>query len=100
MSILNTTIVKRNSSLLQANDEENFIVLDPQTNLIYSLNETAQLIWNFTENKKKVEEIIQYVSEEYNISHDQIKEDIISLLREYSPILFELKENPRPHSTK
>ncbi len=51
---------------------------------IFTLNQTARSIWNKLDGIKKIKEIIEEVSFEYEVAYNELNEDIIGLIDELS----------------
>lgn len=51
-------------------------------NSVYTLNETGAFIWELINGKRNIEEIIERVTEEYNIDHDTAAEDVFSFIND------------------
>jgi hypothetical protein len=56
-------------------------------NSVYTLNETGAFIWELIDGKKNVEEIIKYVTEEYDIDHESASKDVFSFINNMSNYL-------------
>ena len=56
-------------------------------NSVYTLNETGAFIWEHIDGKRNVEEIINEVTEEYNIDKKTAEADVLSLLDEMNKYL-------------
>jgi len=56
-------------------------------NSVYTLNETGAFIWEHIDGKRSVEEIINEVTEEYNVDNKTAEADVLSLIEEMSKYL-------------
>jgi methyltransferase-like protein len=56
-------------------------------NSVYTLNETGAFIWELIDGEKNVGEIIDAVTEEYDINHGSAEEDVISFIKNMSNYL-------------
>ena len=56
-------------------------------NSVYTLNETGAFIWELIDGKRNVEEIINSVTEEYDIDHGSAVEDVFSFMENMSNYL-------------
>ncbi|HNW57018.1 MAG TPA: PqqD family protein [Bacteroidales bacterium] len=56
-------------------------------NSVYTLNETGAFIWEHIDGKRSVEEIINELTEEYNVDNKTAEADVLSLLEEMSKYL-------------
>ena len=56
-------------------------------NSVYTLNETGAFIWELIDGRKSVEEIINRLTEEYDIDYDSASKDIFSFINNMSNYL-------------
>jgi methyltransferase-like protein len=56
-------------------------------NSVYTLNETGAFIWELIDGKRNVEEIINSVTEEYDIDRGSAVEDVFSFMENMSNYL-------------
>lgn len=49
---------------------------------LYTLNETGRAIWDSLDGKRKVKDVVNKLSEEFNASHDEIEKGVIGLMKE------------------
>ena len=56
-------------------------------NSVYTLNETGAFIWELIDGEKNVGEIINAVTEEYDINNESGREDVISFIESMSNYL-------------
>lgn len=56
-------------------------------NSVYTLNETGAFIWEHIDGKKSLEEIINSLTEEYEIDYETATSDVISLIENMSKYL-------------
>jgi methyltransferase-like protein len=56
-------------------------------NSVYTLNETGAFIWELIDGKRNVEEIINSVTEEYDIDHESAGQDVFSFINNMSNYL-------------
>lgn len=82
------TIIIRSNKVIARKISNEFIILDASRGSLYKLNSTAQAIWKSTRLKKSVKEIIKTISENFNISKKEIKEDVIQFVGKHLDILF------------
>ena len=89
------TTIKRIPELLSAESDGEFLVLNPKTNLIYSLNETAKAIWLYTEHKRSVKQIRDHLFERFAISEEVLLKNLCHFITQYNAVLFQVSENQR-----
>jgi methyltransferase-like protein len=56
-------------------------------NSVYTLNEPGAFIWELIDGKRNVEEIINALTEEYDIDHDSAEKDVFSFINDMSNYL-------------
>jgi len=56
-------------------------------NSVYTLNETGAFIWELIDGRKSVEEIINRLTEEYDIDYDSASQDVFSFINNMSNYL-------------
>lgn len=81
------TLFKRNNTYLSAEDDNDFVLIDPETNLLYSLNETGKDIWKLTERQTSVQRVIDKLKELYEVD-SEVEHDVIEFIERYSDSLF------------
>jgi len=58
------------------------VLVDPQGSVCRVLNETAARIWSICEQPSTVQEIAENMEQEYDVSLDQLNQDIEKIIRE------------------
>ncbi|MCX6326297.1 MAG: PqqD family protein [Bacteroidia bacterium] len=56
-------------------------------NSVYALNETGAFIWEHINGKRSVEELIEALTDEYNIDTETASEDVFSFIENMSKYL-------------
>lgn len=56
-------------------------------NSVYTLNESGAFIWELIDGKRNVEEIINTLTEEYDIDHESAEKDVFSFINDMSKYL-------------
>ena len=82
------TILVRSENLVQRQlGEETVLVPISQTGIdvqnIYTLNETAAMVWKLLENKCTEEDVIAAIEQEYTADIDVIRKDVQDLIAEF-----------------
>ena len=82
------TILVRSENFVQRQlGEETVLVPISQTGIdvqnIYTLNETAAMVWKLLENKCTEEDIIAAIEQEYTADIDVIRKDVQDLIAEF-----------------
>jgi hypothetical protein len=49
---------------------------------LYTLNETGQAIWDLLDGKNSIQDIIKKLTTEYDASDEEVKQDILGLVKE------------------
>jgi len=57
------------------------IVLTPMDSRIYTFNETGTRIWELLADSPRVGELIQKIHEEFNVTSQQAKQNVIAFVR-------------------
>ncbi len=60
-------------------DNEAVLVM-PEQGVINVLNEVGARVWNLIDGRRRVEEIVRLICEEYDVSADRAAEDVIEFL--------------------
>jgi hypothetical protein len=82
------TILVRSKNFVQRQlGEETVLVPISQTGIdvqnIYTLNETAAMVWKLLENKCTEEDVIAAIEQEYTADIDVIRKDVQDLIAEF-----------------
>jgi Coenzyme PQQ synthesis protein D (PqqD) len=56
-------------------------------NSVYTLNESGAFIWDLIDGQRNVEEIINTLTEEYDVDHDSAENDVFSFINDMSNYL-------------
>ena len=62
--------------------ENEAVVVIPQIGLVRTLNEAASRIWQLLDGQNSIEDIINMISSEFNVSSEIAKQDTIDFIRE------------------
>jgi len=83
MSINVKDIICIKKKVIQKEHNDTLYLVDPKTETIHTLNETASCIWKYIQKPKSVLNIIQMVTTTYNVSRLQATRDVINFLEIY-----------------
>ena len=90
MTTVNIDAVYTVSDEVVAREIEGDLIIVPLTsdvgdmeNELYTLNETGKSIWNRLDGKTSLKNLIAQLSEEYDASFQEIKEDVFGLMGEF-----------------
>jgi hypothetical protein len=56
-------------------------------NSVYTLNETGAFIWELIDGRRNLEEIINRLTEEYDVAYESASEDVFSFIKNMSNYL-------------
>jgi len=62
--------------------EGEFVLLDLQGGGYYGLNEVGSRIWSLLQEGKTVKEVLEALLEEYDVSEERLKSDLVGFLTE------------------
>jgi hypothetical protein len=79
------SILSHSSSVVTRKSGNEYILVPVTDNIadmdsVYTLNETGAFIWEKIDGKRKVEEIIDLVIQEYEIDRDSASKDVFDLI--------------------
>lgn len=76
------TILLRNPEILDSEIDGEKVMMSPETGDYFGLKDTANRIWELLEEPRGVEQIVQKLTEEYEVEEDQCFRDILPFLEE------------------
>lgn len=75
------------------------LVVDVKAGLLYPLNSVGARIWELSDGRRSVEEIVRILTEEFDASEETIREDAVRFLAELAQAkLLSLDDKPHPPS--
>ncbi|MBI5356098.1 PqqD family protein [Candidatus Collierbacteria bacterium] len=83
MKINFKTVIRQNSNVVSHKFRNKVYLLDPKSNEVRILNESAGLIWEAFEKPKKVSQAVKALAEFYNLPGKNVKNDAFEFIREY-----------------
>lgn len=72
---------KRKNHLIGKKIQGEFIIIDPQSENVYVLNETGEAIFRFLHTKRSMDDIVQKVTSEFQIHKEKVSKDIRDFLK-------------------
>lgn len=78
---LNSIIVK-NDSLISSKLDEGLVMMSLENNSYYGLDEIGKRVWEIIEDKISVQDLINILTNEYNVSNEECQKDIMELLKQ------------------
>lgn len=76
------TILKRKSGLMTANMDGSAVMMDISTGKYFNLGQTGGRIWELLEQPLSVEKLICALIEEYNVTYERCREDVLPFLQQ------------------
>ncbi|WP_234567780.1 PqqD family protein [Rhodohalobacter sp. 614A] len=76
-----TKIVRTNRALVSSIKDE-LVMFDVNAGQYYGLNNVATAVWNNLETEKTVDELCQSLTQEFDISLDECREEMLAFLPE------------------
>lgn len=74
------TIIKKNEDMVSADLNGMIVMMSIDNGEYYGLNEVATVIWDRIEKSLSVEELVEELMEEFNVSQEQCEVDVIGFL--------------------
>ena len=59
------------------------VIVDPSTSMLYSLNPVATLVWEMSDERTTVEEIVDRIVEEFEVERSTAEEDCLEFVRDF-----------------
>lgn len=75
----NTKLIRRND-IMTADMNGSAVTMDMMSGKYYNMGETGGVIWNLLESEKSVNEVVDALTAEYDISKEQCMKDILPFL--------------------
>jgi|GEM_PF-5535064 len=85
---------------MSAEDENDFIILNPKTGLVYNLNQLAKEVWECAKEWREVHEIVDAIHSKYEVEHRTIQKDVTEYIKKYATILFEVVDSHHVQKNK
>jgi hypothetical protein len=79
--ISDKSFVVRKQNVLFSNLDDEFLGIDSQAGYVYSMNQTANRIWDLLSSPILVQRLCLQMSGEYSVDMNVCQEEILSLLR-------------------
>lgn len=81
MILKNCVVVATQDNVSEELDKET-VVMNIQSGVYYGLNKVATVVWNQIQQPKAVNEIQEFISNQYKIDAEQCEQDVLTLLQE------------------
>lgn len=82
------TKIVRNPNVIAKKINGEFIILDPNQGNLYTLNETAQQIWNLTRKPLTITQIIEQINSKFLNENSKSKQEIMDFISKHINSLF------------
>lgn len=76
-----TKIVRTHKALVSSIEDE-LVMFDVEAGQYYGLNSVATAVWNHLETEKTVEELCQSLTQEFDISLEECRKELLEFLPE------------------
>ncbi len=76
-----TRIVRTNKALVSSIEDE-LVMFDVNAGQYYGLNNVATAVWNHLETEKTVDELAEALTNEFDISVDECRQELLEFLPE------------------
>jgi len=76
-----TTIIRTNKALVSSIEDE-LVMFDAEAGQYYGLNNVASAVWNQLESEKTVDELCLALTDEFDISLEQCRNELLEFLPE------------------
>ncbi|HKJ31903.1 MAG TPA: PqqD family protein [Balneolales bacterium] len=74
---------EQNTEIIETDLEDELILLDPQTQEMFSLNETGRIVWNAL-TSSSINEVISLIKNKFAISGEAAERDVTDLVSNLS----------------
>ena len=74
------TCMQRSDQPMTSAVADELVMFDAEAGKYYGLNDVATVIWNLLEEPKTVEELCDLLTEEFDVSIEQCRKDVIKFL--------------------
>jgi polyhydroxyalkanoate synthesis regulator phasin len=75
-----TTWVKRNNEVFASEIDDEVVMMHVKTGKYYGLDDIGSRIWELMETKIQVQEIINQLMKEYEVSQQECEKDVLELM--------------------
>ncbi|MBN2148749.1 MAG: PqqD family protein [Anaerolineales bacterium] len=82
MTIESHTVLSRVEELLTTQVDDDLVILNPATDNYIALDKIGRRIWELLETPRRVDDLCQQLSREFNGSLEQITADVLAFLQE------------------
>jgi len=81
-SLTKTTIVEANAHQTSAEVDGEVVILDLDEGIYYGINQVGARIWEIIQDPTPIEEIVETITDEYDVPRDECSQDVMSLLQD------------------
>jgi len=73
-------ITLNRKNIIEYVEDNEYVLIDMLHNRFYTLDYIGSLIWNYLKQGFGIDNVVTRISNEFNVSMDQVKEDVIKFL--------------------
>lgn len=77
-----TNILYRNPDLLMNTVNGETVMMSIERGNYYGMNSTGNLIWNFLESEKSVNEIVDFLKNKFSLNEDILQNDVYPFIKQ------------------
>ena len=81
-TITTDTFIKRNNEVFASEIDDEVVMMNIQSGKYFGMDAIGSRIWQLVEEKIQVKEIIAQLLEEYNVTEEQCRNDVLEFLNE------------------
>ena len=90
--ITTDTYIKRNNEVFASEIDEEIVMMNIQSGKYYGMDAIGSRIWELIDEKIRVKDIISTLLEEYDVTEEQCRKDVLDFLNElYDQQLVEIE---------
>lgn len=82
MKLSEETIIQRNNEILTSDIDGEKVMMSIQRGEYYGLGNTGSFIWDNIENKIRIEDLINLITQEFDVNKEQCLNDIMPFLND------------------
>lgn len=82
MKLTKETIIQRNNDILASDIDGEKVMMSIQQGEYYGLGKTGSFIWDHIEQPISIQELVDLITEKYDVNKDQCFQDILPFLND------------------
>jgi len=80
MKLTTQSVIQRNNEILTSDIDGEKVMMSIQHGEYYGLGNTGSFIWDHIENQIKIKDLINLITQEFNVDNEQCTNDILPFL--------------------